>query len=270
MKEKYLLRDLKQNTELLILAEYIRNPSVKRKEIAERLDVTEQAVSQYISNLEKEQLLAESNGHAKPTRKGVQLLQEKFLQLNHEIENILHQIRVIDTCIALAGAAIKEKEDVGLVMKKGRLIAYPGKKASSKGIALMNSNEGEEVLIGNLIGVVELELGEMLAIQIPSESRGGSKMMNQQIAKKAINDFVFDEITAGDLIGEVALKRIGLKPSILHAPMESTINALSKGLDVLFVGTRESVDRVLAAIEDLKKRTGYSIGFRLIDVTRKQ
>jgi len=262
----YLLRDLKRNTELLILAEFLRNQSVKRKDIADRLGVTEQAVSQYVANLVDESLLTSGQDNPKPTKKGVQLLQERFFQLNDEIKGILRQIQVIDTCVAIASAPIKTKERVGLVMKTGRLVAIPGKGSESMGTARSDAKAGEEVLIGNLEGVVEMELGSLLLLQLPSEGSGGSRSIDVSLASRTVKSSSDGEIAVGDIIGEVVANRLRLKPTLVHAPVEAGLNALSKGVDVLFLGAHESIEEMVRAVERLKDQTGYSIHYRIVDV----
>jgi putative transcriptional regulator len=267
---EYLLRDMKRNTELLILAEFLKDPSVKRKDIAERLGVTEQAISQYIGELEREHLLTTVQGRLKPSRKGVQLLQERFLQLNDEIKGILRQIQVIDTCVALAAGPIRAKDRVGLVMREGRLVALPNKSAGSSGIARNSADKGDEVMVGGLEGVVELDLGELLILQVPSEASGGSKKADLSLATKAMKGFHYDEVAVGDLVGEVVAKRLHLSPTLMHAPVEATMNALSKGLDVLFLGTHDSTEEVNALIERLKSQSGYAISFKLAYIGKER
>jgi len=265
----YLLRDLKRNTELLILAEFLKNSSVKRRDIAERLGVTEQAVSQYISTLVEESLLSTSQEHPKPTKKGVQLLQERFFQLNEEIKGMLRQIQVIDTCIAIAAAPIEGGERVGLVMRKGRLEAVPRMESASMGVARSDAKKGEEVLVGGLEGMVDLELGELLMLQLPSEVSGGSRNVNLPLASKTLKGVGIGEVAVGDLVGEVVACRLGLSPTLVHAPVQSTMNALSKGVNVVFLGTHESTEEMILAIERLKNQTGYSISHRIVDVGKK-
>ena len=267
-REKYLLRDLKSNTELLLLSEFMRNPSVKRKDVAQRLGITEQAISQYISGLESRGLIKETNGLPRPTRKGVQLLQERLTELNEEIRDILRQIRVIDSCVALAGSRIKANQKVGLVMRNGRLIALPSVRAASTGTAMADANKDEEVLVGSLQGVVEMNLGELLILQAPSASSGGSRKIDRRVVGGMIGEFKCDQVVAGDITGEVVSRKVGITPTIIHAPVQSALSALSKGLNVLFIGTRESVDDMLESVEELKKRTGYSIKFRIVDIRK--
>jgi hypothetical protein len=49
----------------------------------------------------------------------------------------------------------------------------------------------------------------------------------------------------------------------IHAPIDSSMSALSKGVDVVFSGTRESVDRLLEAVGNLKKESGYGISWKI-------
>jgi len=141
------LRDLRRNTELLILVEIIQSPSARMKEIADKLDVTVQAVSQYLAAMRKEGLVREQKGRIRPTRKGMQLLQEHFTALKQEVDAALRRISVIDTCVAIAGGAIDQAQSVGLVMEDGMLMAYPGRKESSMGVAKEVASEGDDVLV---------------------------------------------------------------------------------------------------------------------------
>jgi len=264
----YLLRDLKKNTELVILSELLRNPSIRRKDLADRLGVTEQAVSQYFSSLEEQRLITSSGrGNLKPTVKGRQMLQEGLYGLRDEIDGILREIELIDTCLAIADAPIKARDEVGLVMKGGKLYAVPGMPAASKGIARNDAVEGSELLVSNLEGVVELELGRLLALQLPSESSGGSKVADIEHGKSLVRDFRYDLSVAGDLIGEIVAHRIGLYDKlVVHAPVESAISALSKGLNVIYLGTRESISGIATAVDRLNAESGYEFDYKIVNV----
>lgn len=268
--KKYLLRDLKKNTELLILSELLRNPSIRRRELAEKFGVTEQAISQYVSELEKEKLISQSNGVMKPTRKGRQLLQERFFGLKEEIGDILRQLHLIDTCLAIAGGKIRAKDKVGLIMRDGKLFAYPNIDSSSTGIAKNDADKDEELFVGSLEGVVDLDLGDLIALQLPSEALGGSRNIDIKRAKNIVAEFRFDEIAAGDLIGEIAAAKLNRKPSIIHAPVQASIRALSKGLNVLFLGSRDSVLEISKELDRLKLDSGYDIERRIIDIRKKR
>jgi putative transcriptional regulator len=257
------LRDLKRNTELLILVEVLESPSARLKDIAVKLEVTVQAVSQYLSAMRKEGLVREHAGALRPTQKGMQLLQEHFSGIKGEVDTILRRISVIDRCVAIAGEKIKKGAKVGLIMEDGMLMAFPGIKSPSTGEALEGAEEGDDLLVGKLEGIVDLELGQLLIIEAPSEIEGGSKAANVERVKNRIEDFSPGLLVAGDAVGSALLMKTSGEFFTIHAPVESAMSALSKGVDVAFSGTRDSIDRLLEAVEDLKKSSGYEIKRRV-------
>ncbi len=262
--EGQMLRDLKRNTEMLLLVEILRSPSVRMKELAKRLDITTQAVSQYISAMRKEGLLREQAGGLRPTRKGMQIAQEHFTRLKDFTDATLRSIAVIDRTVAIAGKKIAKGEALGLVMEDGVLLAYPGRRASSTGKALEPAEEGDDVLVGQLEGIVDLELGKLLIIEAPSELEGGSKSVDIARMRDRIEAFSPGLLAAGDAIGSSLLMKASGELFTMHAPVASAMSALSKGVDVVFSGTHESVDELLRAISVLRRESGYEIQWRTI------
>jgi len=257
------LRDLRMNTELLILVEIMESPTARLKTIGDRLGVTVQAISQYISKMKKEGLLKEHSGRMAPTRKGMQLLQEHFSSLKEEIDSVLRKIRVIETCEAIAGGPVKKGQAVGLLMEDGMLIAYPATDSPSRGVALEPAQQGDDVLIGQLEGIVDLDLGELLVIEVPSGADGGSKSASVERVRTKLDEFSAGHLSAGDVSASALLSKATEEFFSVHAPIESSLSALSKGVDVVFAGTRESVDGMLDAVAELKKETGYEIKWRV-------
>jgi predicted transcriptional regulator len=151
-------------------------------------------------------------------------------------------------------------------MEDGRLVAIPGKRSASMGTARTDAKAGEEIMIGNLEGVVEMELGSLLMLQLPSEGSGGSRSIDVSLASKAVKSSMKGEVAVGDIIGEVAAGKLRLKPTLVHAPVEASLNALSKGVNVIFLGAHESSEEMVRAVERLKEQTGYSIHYRIVDV----
>ena len=257
------LRDLKRNTELLILIEVLESPSIRMKEIADRLHITVQAVSQYISEMKREGMLKEQGGSVRPTRRGMQIAQEHFSALKDQVDATLRRISVIDRCVAIAGKMIRKGQSVGLVMEDGMLMAFPGKESPSTGNSLEDADEGDDVLVGQLEGIVDLELGRLLIVEAPSEADGGSKVANIERVRAKIDELSPGLLVAGDAIGAAMLMKASGELFTIHAPIDSSMSALSKGVDVVFSGTRESVDRLLEAVGDLKKESGYGISWKI-------
>jgi len=256
------LRDLKRNTELLILIELVRAPSIKLREIAGNLGITVQAVSQYIAAMKKEGLLREKAGTVRATRKGMQIAQEHFVGLKKEIDGVLKRIAVIDTCVAIAGKKIVKGQKVGLLMEDGMLMSYPGRQSSSTGVALESADEGDDVLVGQLEGIVDMDLGRLLIIEAPAEADGGSKTADVNRMREKLDQSSPGLLVAGDATGAALLMKASGELFTIHAPVESAMSALARGVDVAFCGTRESIDRLLLAVDDLRESTGYAIKWR--------
>ena len=256
------LRDLRRNTELLILAELLLSPSAKQKDIAEDLGITVQAVSQYLSSMRMEGLIRERSGGTMPTRKGMQLAQEHFNSLKKEVDGILRKIAVIDSCVAIAGKKIRKGDRVGLIMEDGMLMAYPDREAPSIGKSIEDADSGDDVLVSQLEGIVDLELGRLLIVESPSEESGGSKTASVDRVRDKIEELSPGLLVAGDATGAALLMKTSGEFFTIHAPVESSMSALSKGVDVVFCGTRDSVDQILAAVSDLKRESGYEIKWK--------
>jgi putative transcriptional regulator len=257
------LRDIKRNTELLLLTELTENPSMKMKEMARKLGITVQAVSQYIAGMRKEGLLRNGGDTLRPTRKGMQALQEHFTAIKCRVDSILRRISVIDSCVALAEGNIEKGTRVGLVMRRGVLVAIPGRKAASTGTALEESADGEDVLVGELEGIVDLELGRLTLLEVPSEREGGSKSADAAKAASLLGEGRKGVVVASDIVSIALARRSRVRDPVIHAPVEHSMSALCKGVDVLYCGTKENVALMLAAVRELKKETGYEIRWEL-------
>jgi len=259
-----LLRDLKKNTELLILIEFLEKPMARHRDIANALGITVQAVSQYIAVMRKEGLLRERDGATRPTRKGMQILQEHFVRLKDEVDSALRKMSVIDRCVAFAGREVRKGDQVGLVMEGGRLMAYPRLNASSTGRALEDAAARQDVLVGQLEGIVDLSLGKLLIIEVPSELDGGSKRASLKKAKDAAASLRGALFVAGDVAGSALMSKLTRSGHVIHAPVESSMSALGKGVDVVFSGNRDAVDKLVEAIAELKRQTGYEVEWKLV------
>ncbi|OGS41493.1 MAG: hypothetical protein A3K67_01420 [Euryarchaeota archaeon RBG_16_62_10] len=256
------LRDLKRNTELLILVELLKNPSVRMKDLGDRLGITVQAVSQYLAAMRKEGLVRLHGEALRPTKRGMQIAQEHFTLIKDYVDSILRSTSVIDRCVAIAGAAVEKGQRVGLAMEDGMLMAYPGRRSPSVGTAMESAPEGDDVLVGQLEGIVDLELGKLLLVEVPSAADGGSKKARLSLVKDKIDEASPGILVAGDLAGAALLSKATEESFTIHAPIESAMSALSKGVDVVFCGGRDSVDDMLEAVEALKRQTGYEIQWR--------
>ena len=82
-----LLRDKSFSTKILILYEIYTKTYSKLTPIADKIGVSQQAVSEYMKSLIKEKHVQKTDGKYKPTIKGIYLLQNELSELKQFIDD---------------------------------------------------------------------------------------------------------------------------------------------------------------------------------------
>ena len=90
-----LLRDKSLSTQVLILYEIYTKSYSKLTPIAEKIGVTQQAVSEYMKILIKQKLVKKIDGKYKPTVKGIYLLQNELINLKQFVEDRIVKLSLI-------------------------------------------------------------------------------------------------------------------------------------------------------------------------------
>ncbi len=233
-------------TKFLILYKSAVDQPTKLAEISDDLEMSEQGVSNYVSELEENDLLDRSRNSYHPTSQGMELVREVISNLGSFLEEASDEINFISTCTAIASEKIEEGEKIGLYMKDGFLYASL-RDSSSVGTALSSAEEGEPLKVGGLQGITEMELGKIYLLQCDLE--GGAQEEAEVLEKKIKGEALkYDKLA---IMGELQYglcNMIGLEPDIKFAPIESTINSAEKGLDVLLLLSKSDMDQVLEEI----------------------
>jgi putative transcriptional regulator len=245
-----ILRDLRLSTELLILLEVIKNPHIKLKTIAEKLDITVQGASDYLRRMKKEGYVQNIGGELRATKEGIEFLHTHFTELKDFVDVKISELNIIDVCAAIASNKIKEGDEVGLFMEDGILTAYSKKKSKSKGIALRDAEVGEDVAIKELDGMVSLFPGKMRIVKLPSIREGGSKSISIPWIRGLLTKHQPDKVGAMDVVSIAALKKAEIDTDFEFAPMNASIEAAEKGLDVLLFASADQIHNVISAIEE--------------------
>ncbi len=242
-----VLRDKKTLTKFLILYKAAVEEPGKLADISEDLDMSEQAASNYISEMEEEELIDRSGGVYHPTSEGMEFVREILAKVGSFLDEANSEISFISTCTAVASEDISEGDEVGLFMEDGLLHASL-EGSSSMGKALHDSETGEPIRVGGLHGITEMDVGKLYLLKTDDKE---AKEGNLEDLKEKVNRIDHDRIA---VMGE---KQYGLcnmldiEPDIIFAPVQGAINAAEKGLDVLFMLSEKDTDRVL---ERLSKR----------------
>lgn len=259
-----ILRNKNLATRFQILAEIANSgPNVQQRDIAGKLGVTPQAISDYIKQLENDGLLASSNGHAtyRLTADGVNWIIKMLRDLSGYSDFILKAITNISVCAAVAGSDLREGQKVGLAMEGGVLVASAEVAGGAKGIAVSSVEAGQDVGIRDIEGIVDLRIGKITILKVPGVQKGGSKMVDTDRLRKELTGARF--IGAIGIEALVALRRIDAAPGYLYGVSEAAIEAAQSGLSPCVVCVEDEISRLIKRLEDEK------IDYELVSLSKE-
>ena len=243
-----LLRDLRGSTRLLFLYEVTASRHTRLRTIAEQLRMTVQGASEYAHGLERDGLLSFGEGEYRATKKGVEFLHARLLELRAFVDRAGKEMAFIETTAAMAGSTVRRGDRLGLFMEDGVLVAHSGRTSPSSGIASHDASKGEVVAVRDLEGIVALRPGRIVIARVPS--RGASRRASHVTATKRIlreaTDFV---VAALDVGGLGAAKELGLKQRIEFGVIAAVVEAAERGVNVLLLAPEERAAEAVQAIE---------------------
>jgi len=245
-----ILRDLRESTQLLFLYEVTTRRHTRLRTIAERLGMTVQGASDYAHGLESENLVQVVNGEYRATKKGVERLHAQMRELREFVERARRELTVIDVASAIGATGVRAGEAVGLFMERGQLRAYAGRDSPSRGVAVFDGARGDDVAVAELQGIVELHPGRITIWRVPSARSGGTRRIRAAPPKGG----PFDLIGYLDAVGQVAARKLGLRPTAEFGVVPAAIEAAERGLRVLLLSPEDRVPEVVGAIEEANRR----------------
>ncbi len=264
-----VLRDLRAFTKLLILLELKSQPRIKMNEIAKRLDVTIQAISEYIKIMMNEKMVLKVNGEYKLTPEGVEFLHKNISELKEFLDKKVEGLDIINVCTALAAQTLKKGEAVNLSMKDGILHAnnkkVPGSKSTSKGVILYDAKKGDDVAVYDLDGIMDYEFGTLTVLALPTTTEGGSQKINLKKFQHFFKKSRPERVAVYDLIGLNLLKKLGKSPDIEFSALPASIEAVQKGFDVMLLTSTESLSDIISQVERVNSQTKNIIQYSVVD-----
>jgi len=259
-----IFQDKGQLTKFRILVELAEGqPSIQQKDIASRLGVTPQAISQYIEKLIEDGWVA-SDGRSKyrVTREGVNWILKILRELGGYSALAERTVAGLTICTAVADCNLSQGQTVGLTMKGGLLLATRVAGKGAKGVAITDARKGEDVGISHIEGIVELQAGKITILKVPGIQKGGSKRVNLARLKK--------EVGEAPLLGAVgiealtALKRIGVPPQYFYGVKEAAVEAAHSGLSSTVVCVEEDIPGLVQTL------TENNLSYELLDLEAKE
>lgn len=246
-----VLRSKNLATKFQILLEVAANqPNIQQKDIASRLNITSQAVSEYARELIKNGWLSsQGRSRYKVTQKGVDWILRMARQLQSYSSFVNKVVSDISVSTAIADGDLSEGQAVSLYMKGGLLFASSiMNDKGAKGTAISEAKSGEDVGISNVEGVIELKTGMITIGSVPNIQEGGSR--NSDLVK------LKGEIGRAKLVGAIgieslaALKQIGMKPAYTYGVREAAIEAAHSGLSFLVICVEEGIPVLVQKLEE--------------------
>jgi len=251
-----VVRDKKRITKTLILLEIVKGAR-KLKEIADAIGITIQGVSDYVREMVEEGLITKD---MKITMEGVDFIEKSVKSMDSflkEANKRLQMIRIVD---AIAAEDIEEGDEVGLFMRKGRVMARKGEE-DSMGIAINSARKGEDVGVTSLRGILKIDRGRIKICVLPSISEGGSRAVNYRKIENLIAEG-FDIYAAYGSVAVVTLEKIGIDRFVEFAPAIMCVECALKGMNPLLLVSKDYLSHIIREITTY----GYDVDYEIVSV----
>jgi putative transcriptional regulator len=237
-----------------------RQPAVNQQEIADAIDITAQAVSDYLQGLvEHGYVNKRGRGRYEVTKEGVDWLISQTDELRHVVEHVSEDvIGQVEIETAIATTAISDGETVSLTMRDGVLRAMSGAAGSATAVAVTDAEAGQDVGITNFDGVVEYDLGSVTIVSIPQVEDGGSSAVDPNTIVEMAERH--DLTAVGGVEAIAVADAADIEPDIRFGSTAAVREAAAKGLDILLLASTD----LLSAHTD--KLAEQNLSYEVVDV----
>ena len=245
-----VLRNKNLATKFQILVEVASNqPNIQQKDIARKIGVTAQAVSDYISKLEKDGwITSDGRSRYRITKEGVNWMLRSLRELQQYSISAERVLTNITTWAAIAAEDLKKRQRVSLEMKNGLLSAANHAGDGASGITSEKAKAGEDVGVTEIEGILALNIEQITVLEIPPIQDGGSNYIDRKKLKKGLSGA--NLIGAIGIEAIVSLQQIGIEPNYLYGVTQAAIEAARSGLAFAIVCTGTESPALLQKLND--------------------
>jgi putative transcriptional regulator len=224
-----ILKSKREATRFQILVEIAEHqPSVRQQEIAEKLGITPQAVSEYI-------------------REGVEWVLTNAEALESYAHYVTHDVvQQVSVWTAIAAEDIVKGDVVGVYMDGGYLFAAHRDEAAM-GEAVNDARKGQDLGVAKLSGIIDHREGAIRVCKVPRIQRGGSHEVMQEKVLAAVSGMEY--IGAVGLEAVISLRKAGLVPDSFFGSREGIIEAAFHGVNCCMVIVDEEFTGFLKRLE---------------------
>ncbi|MCX9080582.1 MAG: ATP-binding cassette domain-containing protein [Candidatus Methanoperedens sp.] len=191
---------------------------------------------------------------------------ESPLTMLNFVESVSKPFDVLKVRCAIASTDVYSGETVGLVMKNGTLCTTrvdddPKSVTSVFGTVIFEARAGEDIVVGEITGILSPKTGVIHIVPIPRVIEGGSRAVDLGTICRIIAGQSPDKIGAMGTSAKVVVKKAGIKCDFEVDVIQSSILAALRGLNVMVFATGGMVDRVIQKIESNNKQGGQHIKY---------
>lgn len=257
-----ILQSKRESSRFQILVEIAAHqPNLRQKEVASRLGVTPQAVSEYIKELVADGLVT-TDGRMRYsiTKEGVEWLLEGASELKRYARVVMEEIiSHVSVWSALAESDLSAGERVSLEMREGLLYASRKEGIEATGITISDALAGEDVGVSDLKGLISLEEGKIVVCKVPRIQAGGARKVNKDLLASIISSSKM--VGALGVEALVALRKAGREPDVIFGARESAVEAAYHGISSVVVSVDEQIPNFLNRLESERLK------YELVDLT---
>ncbi|HNX09493.1 MAG TPA: MarR family transcriptional regulator [Methanothrix sp.] len=257
-----VLQSKRESSRFQILVEIAAHqPNLRQKEVAEKLGVTPQAISEYIKELVSDGLVT-TDGRMRYsiTKEGVEWLLESAAELKRYARVVMEDIiSHVSVWTAIAEADLVEGERVSLEMRSGLLYANRKDGIEATGVVIAGVRSGEDVGVSDLRGLISLDEGRIILCKVPRVQNGGSRKVDLQA--------LAEQLSRAKMVGclgieaLVALRKLGREPDIIFGAKEFAVEAAYHGITSVIVSVDEQIPSLLTRLES------EGLKYELVDLT---
>lgn len=242
-----VLLSRKDTIRFLILSELMVNPECNQRDIAKKLNLTPQAISEHFKEMVSEGLInVVHKGYYEVTRKGEEWMSRNLVDLHLFSEELLKKI-YSKTVVAIARGRIKDGDMVRYWFGDGYIFAE--KSSKGNGTALTSAEDGEDLLIKPTGSFEPPEKGEIIVVKIPDVAEGGSRKVNLEAFRELVKSRPKSIVVAIGIEALVSCRKIRIEP-IFFGAKDVCIEAAHHGSGVIVACTEGRINDLLRSLID--------------------
>jgi putative transcriptional regulator len=239
-----------KSTKMQVLVEVAAlQPKIRQKEVADRVGVTPQAVSEYLKELVADGWVKfNKRGQYEVSKAGIEIIIEWTNELNNYIRYITEDIvGKVTVWTAIALEDIGKHTQVALTMRDGILCVsrLHSDAAKARGTTIGDARKGDDVGVENLTGIIPMDRVHVTVAVVPRIQRGGSQAVDLEALKQVVAN---KPVAVLGLEALVSVRKAGISPLIQYAAVEGVVEAAFRGLSVAVVGTDEAIPSLIAEL----------------------